>query len=243
MIITKSHRTAELIHHDHLLIPVITRFGIQFGFGDKTVEEVCNENNIDINFFLAIVNAFHDNDYFSSNELNNFSLRLIVNYLLKSHKQYSDIKIPRIEALIEELIWDENNETNKSLIKNFFSQYTNEVLEHTLFEEKNIYPYIIEIEDAYKSGNISDELANKIKENTILGYGDEHTDIDSKLLDLKNILIKYLPSPNNENILSNLIAEIFRFENDLKDHTKIEDKVLVPRVTELEKVLLKKIIK
>ncbi len=241
MIITKNHRTAELIHHDYSLIPVIMRFGINFGFGDKTVEEVCQENQINLDFFLAIINAFHDNDYFTNQELNQFPLRLIVEYLLKSHKQYAEVKIPRIEKLIEKLTWDENDEMNKTLIRNFFSQYTQEVFEHLDFEENNIYPYITGIEAAYESGEISSSLASKIKEKTISDYGEEHSDIDSKLLDLKNILIKYLPHPKNEDVLSTLIAEVFRFESDLENHTTIENKILVPRVLEIEKKLLTKI--
>ena len=43
---------AEVIHLDYRLIPVIGHFGIEYGFGNKTVAEVCIENNINVWFFL-----------------------------------------------------------------------------------------------------------------------------------------------------------------------------------------------
>ena len=49
--ITASTRMADVIHLDFQLIPVVGRFGIEFGFGNKTVEEVCNDNNINVYFF------------------------------------------------------------------------------------------------------------------------------------------------------------------------------------------------
>jgi regulator of cell morphogenesis and NO signaling len=41
MNITKDMKMADIIHHAYQLLPVITRFDIQLGFGDKTVHEVC----------------------------------------------------------------------------------------------------------------------------------------------------------------------------------------------------------
>ena len=65
----KNTRFADLIHENYLLLPVINRFGIRLGFKDKTIEDICNEKKLDINFFLAIINAFHNHNYFPETEL------------------------------------------------------------------------------------------------------------------------------------------------------------------------------
>ena len=64
MRISRNMKLADVIQMNYLLIPVIHRFGINLGFGDKTVSDVCEENNVDLNFFLQLVNAYHDQDYF-----------------------------------------------------------------------------------------------------------------------------------------------------------------------------------
>ena len=54
---TEKMKMAEVIHNNYLLIPVIRRFGIKLGFGDKTVKTICKEHNIDHDFLLAIINT------------------------------------------------------------------------------------------------------------------------------------------------------------------------------------------
>ena len=64
MLIQKEMKLADVIHHDHNLVPVINRFGIRLGFGEKTIEELADEYEINADFFLVILNAYHDPQYF-----------------------------------------------------------------------------------------------------------------------------------------------------------------------------------
>ena len=51
---------ADVIHLNYFTLSVLNRFGIELGFGDKTVDEVCKQNQDDVDFFLEIVNIFVD---------------------------------------------------------------------------------------------------------------------------------------------------------------------------------------
>ena len=88
MQINRSMLMADVIHLNYLLLQVITRFDIHLGFGNQTVEEVCRENKVNVEFFLEIVNSYHDAEYFPDEELQHFKLELIVNYLKKTHNYY-----------------------------------------------------------------------------------------------------------------------------------------------------------
>jgi regulator of cell morphogenesis and NO signaling len=57
------------------------------------------------------------------------------------------------------------------------------------------------------------------------------------MYDLKNIIIKYLPPNYDLNIGNSLLASLFMFEKDLKNHSRIEDKILIPKVRQLEKMI------
>jgi regulator of cell morphogenesis and NO signaling len=46
----RNTRMAEVIHNNYLLLPVINRFGIQLGFKDKTIEEICMEKALILHF-------------------------------------------------------------------------------------------------------------------------------------------------------------------------------------------------
>ncbi|MBA7528470.1 hypothetical protein ES705_20656 [subsurface metagenome] len=71
-------------------------------------------------------------------------------------------------------------------------------------------------------------------EKSIDFFVDTHTNIEDKLYDLKNIIIKYLPPARDYTSSNALLFELFRLERDLNDHARIEDKVLVPKVQFLE---------
>ncbi len=240
MLISKKIKLADIIHHDNRLVPIINRFGIQFGFGDRTIEEICVKRKINTNFLLEILNAFHDEEYIPDKNLPNFSFYNIVDYLSRSHKYYNTVKIPDIEKLIDKLIWsDISQKQNKELLKNFFDEYSKKVNKHTNYEENKIYPYMLEIESSLKKKYITEKLEKKILKYPIKEYAKEHSDLDSALIDLKNIIIKYLPPPDNPIVMNKILSEIFRLEKELKDHTRIEEHVLIPKVKEIEKEILK----
>jgi len=242
MIITKDIKLANVILENYHLISIISRFGIKFGFGDKTVEQVCRQYNINTDFFLEIVNAFNDREYNPYSTLKKMSLSLTVTYLLKSHYYYNKIKLPIIENLVKQLKWDsKDDKKNKDVLKKFFSQYRNEVREHTLNEEKEIYPYVLELEKNFNNREkIDSEFLEKLHQKSIKDYADTHDELNSSLLDLKNIIIKYLNPVKNKEITEQILIEIFKLEKDMTDHTELEEKVIIPIAVKMEKELKKR---
>ena len=63
-----------------------------------------------------------------------------------------------------------------------------------------------------------------------------HDQIESKISDLKNILIKYYPGEGSY-LLNSVLFDIFATEADLASHTRVEDFLLVPAVAALEQTL------
>lgn len=238
MLIQKEMKLADVIHHDHGLVAVINRFGIYLGFGDKKIEAICQENGINTEFFLVILNTFHDPQYFPKKHLQSFAASLLINYLAKAHRFYLEEKIPEIEALISDLI--QKNQQHKDsfiLLKNFFSEYKHELSNHIQREEKRVYPYVVQLERAIESGIVPETLASQMAEYSITDYEAEHENVEEKLYDLKNIIIKYIPSSANEKMVNSILHEVFALENDLKDHARIEDMILVPKVEAMENTI------
>lgn len=233
-------KMADAIHRNYLLLPVINRLGIQLGFQDKSIEKICAEQNVDSSFFLTIINAFLDTDDQLSKKLQAHAVKDVVSYLLKTHSYYLERIIPEIENRINLLI--QHSQLNKSdflLVKNFFEEYKKELYTHISLEEEHVYPYMIEISNAFHLKSLSAELEQKINDYPIISYEKEHSDIEAKLFDLKNILIKYLPTPADSYIRNRVLIELFTLEQDLSDHARIENMVLVPQITTMERVLLK----
>lgn len=238
MLIQKEMKLADVIHHDHNLIPVLNRFDIHLGFGDASIENICREEGVNTDFFLTIINAYHDHEYFPKEHLQHFNASLIVNYLNKTHRYYLDLKIPEIEELISHL--DDSGEmdaTTFSLLKNFYEEYKNELTQHIQREDEKVYPYVLQLEEALATGKVPAELRNMMADYPIGSYEEEHDNVEEKLYDLKNLLIKYVPGLKNDQLLFNILRELFTLENDLNDHSRIEDMILVPKVEQMEQML------
>jgi regulator of cell morphogenesis and NO signaling len=235
-LLTSNMKLADAIHTNYLLIPVVNRFGIRLGFGENTISAVCNEHNIDVDFFLTILNVFSNESYFPEKKLQTFNVLMIVEYLKKTHKYYRETQIPIIEKHLETLLL-KSPKKNKSLplVKKFFLEYKKELLIHLKQEEMMTFPYIEEVYRLYhmserKSGNSLQKYSMKV-------YKQEHNEIDEKLTDLKNILIKYISGDFDQSVCSEIIFELFRLEKDIKDHSRIENNILMPMVADMEKSL------
>jgi len=241
MQITKKMKMAEVIHLNYLLMAVINRFGIELGFGDDTVEVVCQKKGIETAFFLDIVNSYIDENYFPKKHLAGFSSLQIINYLKKTHDYYLKEKIPLLETQIKKLVSSSKAEKSKlKLIEDFFSQYKKELIAHIKREDDVVYPYILELEKFYSDKEKNKPLPEFLKQYSIHNFAHEHDNMEEKLYDLKNILIKYLPVHDDQLILKSILTELFELEKDLYDHARIEDNVLIPKIAELETKVKKK---
>ena len=222
-----NDKMVHLVQVSPGLLPVIHRFGIRLGFGNRTVEEVCSAHGVNTAFFLAIVNTFHNKHYFPEEELLAFSPLLIVDYLKKTHAYYVGFSLPQIEVLIHRLLESTPEQNNEmKMIETFYLAYKKKLLEHFTEEEQEVFPLVEKL--VLQPGSITNRAFD-------LNFEEEHEHVDLELDDLKNIILKYLVPEYDELVCNKLMEEIYRFEKDIHDHSRMEDAILIPQVQHLLK--------
>ena len=82
------------------------------------------------------------------------------------------------------------------------------------------------------------ELIEKAKASTVENYEDDHNELEETLNDLRNLIMQYLPPIKRQDLCLRLLNELFKLEEDLNDHARIEEKVLLPKLMELETQIL-----
>lgn len=225
---TLNSKMSDMILNDIALLDVLLRFGIPLGFGEKCVEEVCRLHSVDPKFFLIVANINSFQSYLPSlKELGLVNVKELVDYLKNSHKNYINRRIITIEDKLVYLS-ESVNRSDFRLILKFFRSYKAEVIKHFSYEEQMVFPYINSLlEERPHTDSYSIEQ-----------YEDNHSNIDDKLSDLKNLIIKYLPygdmSQDALSAVNDVLKDIFAFEEDLSKHTRIENKVLIPMVHRIE---------
>ena len=231
---TRDTRLADAIHSNYLLIPVINRFGVPLGFGEKAIREVCREYRIDEEFFLCIINVFSNERYFPEKKLMTFSPLTILGYLQKTHAYYRETQIPVIEHQLHQLLRRAGKRKSElTLVRKFFLEYKRELLSHLDREERITFPYIRKVFRMHRKTRPATRTRAPLTY-SMDTYEKEHNNVDDKLWDLKNILIKYLPGTVDDTIRNAMICEVFRLERDIRDHTRIEETILMPLVAEME---------
>ena len=194
------------------------------GFGDQTVEEVCNTYQVDCTTFLAVVNfVLEDNNRMVDN-LEGISVRSLMNYLKQAHHYFLEFQLPGIRMKLTQAIdYSSKNEVSYLIMK-FFDAYVEEVKKHMDYEDKHVFKYVEKLIDGRKDENFH-----------ITRYARHHDQIELKIKELKNIIIKYYPANVSNNLLNAVLFDIFSCEEDLVAHCEIEDYLFVPAVRRLEK--------
>lgn len=219
---TANMKLADLLFANYNLIYILSRFGIKLGFGEKTVEEICRKYGISPSLLLMVANVSTFNDYIPEKEdINELNVEELIDYLHASHTYYLEDRMKNIEMELSGLYVD--NPSYADMLERFFSEYKNEVINHFEYEEKTVFPYVKDL--VRKEGTLQYHI-DQFEEN--------HSNIEDKLDDLINILMKYLPETRNEKKKEDVLYSIFLFSGELNKHTLIENKVLVPCVKSIE---------
>lgn len=210
-----SDSMGELICENYPMLLVVSRFGIELGFGEDSIAEVCKKNGVDTDTFLAVVNILISDEKLDFNiDYKKISLLEIISYLKRSHSYFLDYRLPVIRRELSDSL--KGDDTVSIVILKYYDDYIKEVNRHMMYEENTLFPYIKSVIDGSSHERYCSEE-----------YSEHHDKVESKLSELKNIIIKYYPVKTT-NPLINVLYDIFSCERDLASHNKIEDMLLVP---------------
>ena len=223
---SSDSRLSDLITAHPSLLTLLTRLGISLGFGDRSIADVCEASGVDTAFFLLICNVYTFNNYIPSTPtILDTDMTGLVPYLEKSHKYYVDKRLPHIECHLDAIAQKLGGRIGR-VFSSFFQEYKQEVEEHFAHEERDVFPHIRAL------------MAGERDTSYNIGmFLHTHSDIEGKLDDLLNIVFKYLPPQVDDDNVMDVVYDILRLREDLKKHTFIEEKIMVPLVCHLESAM------
>lgn len=216
---TGDDRMCDLVCDRYAVLQVMSRFGIALGFGDKTIAEVCAGNKVDAATFLAVVNMLMN--FGNGAELaGEVSVRSLTDYLHNSHGYFLDFRLPAIRRKLIEAVDCAQSDVSFAIMR-FFDEYAAEVQRHMSYEEQTVFPYVESLLSGEKNTAYSIDIFRR-----------QHDQVEIKLRELKNIIIKYYPS-GSTNELNGVLFDIFNCEHELASHNAVEDELFIPAVERL----------
>lgn len=213
-----SDKLSHVIQNDYRLLQVMGRFGISLGFGERTIGEVCRQCSIDANAFLGVINYIKAPSVNASYRLDTKeSIRSLLDYLKNTHEFFNKYQFPTIRRSLINSI-EMQNEIAFLVIK-YYDQYVDEVRMHMENEDVTTFAWVEKLLDDDLNELDTDHLLSK-----------HHDSIEKKLSDLKKLFLQYYPQKGNNNELNSVILELYRTEEELRNHCLIEDNLFTPAI-------------
>ena len=195
---------------DPQVLQLINRFGLPLGVGDKSIDTVCRENNVDSNTLVTVINYAINGHVEQQGEIH---IPTLQKYLENAHNYFMGFQLPRIrQTLLEAINLADSNTKIPLLIIQFFDEYVNEIRTHIQHENECCFEQ----------------------------HPTDDKHVAQKAHELKNLIIKYYPhnqqnhSPQaNEQtrLLYAALHELYHFEKELALHCNIEDYIMLPAIT------------
>ena len=95
---------ADVLAEHNELIPVLNRFGIRIGVGNKSVQEICTEHQLNTDLILTVLNVYLDENYLPESSLTLFDAEPIADYFRHTVENYLHALVPNIEVHLNALI-------------------------------------------------------------------------------------------------------------------------------------------
>lgn len=220
---TAATKLGDLVCDNFSLLLIVTRYGIPLGFGDKTIGQVCSDLNLDAPTLLLILNlSVGQFERPSREQMADIKLDSLIRYLSNSHAYFLERRLPDLRPRLLSAISNCPQEV-AIVIRRFYDEYVEEVRKHMNYEDKIVFPYARKLAEGQRDDNYNISIFSK-----------RHDHIELKIIELKNLIIRYYPAPSGYE-LNNVLNDIFASEYELAAHNNIEDNLFTPYIQELER--------
>lgn len=220
-LVTPDTKLCEVIVDEPSVVPVINRFDIVLGVGDRTIKSICKEKGIDTSFFITILNAFIHESFFLENVTGAFNAGDVVDYLRKTNNSYLRNQLPNIERHFAALISRSDSNNNLPLLFNFYREVKTEI-ERRIDSDNQWFDAIISAEQSNSEVSVAGNAVQA-----------ESDSIEDKLSDLINTFVIHLRGDYDRNLCHAVLFAVISLEKDICQNNRIRNRVLRPLVDAL----------
>lgn len=220
-LVTPDTKLCEVIVDEPSVVPVINRFDIVLGVGDRTIKSICKEKGIDTSFFITILNAFIHESFFLENVTGAFNAGDVVDYLRKTNNSYLRNQLPNIERHFAALISRSDSNNNLPLLFNFYREVKTEI-ERRIDSDNQWFDAIISAEQSNSEVSVAGNAVQA-----------ESDSIEDKLSALINMFVIHLRGDYDRNLCHAVLFAVISLEKDIRQNNRIRNRVLRPLVDAL----------
>lgn len=222
------------------LARVFEMHGIDFCCeGNEPLEKACRKAGLNLNEVLKLLEQEPPSG--NTSEWEGASLDVLMKHIVERHHKFCRQELSRLGALLSEAVRSSAGQSPElAKLERCFAKMSSELLMHLLKEEQTLFPLITKMEEATARQEVPPKLPFGTIQNPIGMMVFEHDETGVDLKRMREMSNGFVAPPNAGAGIGALYEGLKAFEKDMHEHVFLENYVLFPRATVLEKQAAKR---
>ena len=227
----------DYVAKDFRTAAVFSKYGIDFCCnGNRSIEEACEKKAVNPDDLLQEIGIVLATKNDSGIDFNAWPIDLLADYIEKTHHRYVSEKTPPLLQFLAKLCSVHSaNHPELIEINELFKGCAAELAQHMKKEELILFPFIKKMVHATISDELIDQPHFGTVENPIAMMMNEHDAEGVRFRKIAELSNNYTPPTDGCNTYKVTFAMLQEFEVDLHKHIHLENNILFPKATKLEK--------
>jgi regulator of cell morphogenesis and NO signaling len=232
----KNKTIGSFVAQDYRTAAVFSKYKIDFCCkGNRTVNEVCEKQNIDSETLMQSINEAVQSENNGSIDFNSWPLDLLADYIEKTHHRYVEDKTLILIPFLDKLC-KVHGENHPELFKinELFTGCAGELSQHMKKEELMLFPFIKRMVKIKESNGVLSQPSFGTVSNPIAMMMQEHETEGDRFSEIARLTHNYTAPDDGCTTYKVTFAMLKEFEEDLYKHIHLENNILFPKAMTLE---------
>ncbi len=236
----ENQTVAQIVGAHYRTAEVFRRYGIDFCCGGQAkVADVCRRKGIDLAQLQAELEDVLEQPLAPQEDFASWSPKLLIDYIEERHHTYVRQKLPLLLQYSKKVakVHGHGHPEVIALAK-WISALADELEAHLEKEERELFPYVRQLVQAYREGQASPAVSSDHLEHPLAAMRAEHEHAGSLMQKMRQLTDGFTPPEyacNTWRVLYQLLEE---FERDLHQHVHLENNLLFPKAASLAQALV-----
>ena len=233
---TPGTTIGEIVSGDYRAAAVFQKYGIDFCCGGgRTVEDACRAKQIDAAAVLGDVARECAVTDTQAPQYGTWEPSALVAYIVSKHHAYVRRALPAITAYTQKLAQVHGaNHPELLQVDRLFAGVTAEMTSHMMKEERILFPFIVELQEAAERGGPAPVIPFGTVANPIHMMEEEHESAGAAMARIRELTGGYTVPGDGCTTYRVGLQELEQFEQDLHAHVHLENNILFPKALKLE---------
>ncbi|WP_066834788.1 iron-sulfur cluster repair di-iron protein [Rufibacter ruber] len=236
----EGETVGELVAKDFRKAQVFKKYGIDFCCGGKkSVAQACEEKGVSQEQLERELGALPDTSAVAETDFASWDPSFLADYIVNIHHKYVREAIPALYEYTNKIARVHGSRHPELVqVANHFVNVANELESHMPKEERVLFPYIKQLNEAKQKGAKLAPAAFGSIQNPINMMEMEHEAAGGELEAIRTLTNDFTLPEDACATYRVAFAKLQEFEKDLHRHIHLENNILFPKALELEKEVL-----